>query len=553
MSPGQVPLLVVLSALLAGCAIQRGPAVSTGTAVSGATGEVTWLEQGWSQESLDRFTFGGLGAAFVPRDWFMVLERPGRGLFRSARSMEAFGFPVDGPTDSNPDGLPLGLAHSVDPASRTAFVGLNCAACHLGRIEHEEQSIRIAGGQGLTDVIAMLGALHDEIEAVSADEARLESMAAALTALREEPVTAAALKAELVAWLSERGPAMELNAPPIPQGPGRVDAMGVILNLILAVESHIPGSARPVAAPISYPAMWDANRLTANFSAASSGTRSELAAAVNVAQILGSFPILEVEKPGYKSAGYPSSVDIAALGDLQARARILQPPAWPAALPPLDADSVDRGRAQYEQHCISCHPLVDPAAPDARFEVVRVPVQEIGTDPLASEHIAGRSGSTGRYAGRRTKFLEGPRLAPEEEALRVLEHVVAGVMVRAGSVALTAISRSTTRGLGEPPPVLPIAYMARPLRGIWATPPYLHNGSVPSLHALLLPPEDRPVEFHVGDGRYDPAQVGYAQTPGPGQFRFDTSLPGNSKEGHVYGTDLDETSRSDLVEFLKSL
>src|SRR5260370_17068936 len=54
-----------------------------------------------------------------------------------------------------------------------------------------------------------------------------------------------------------------------------------------------------------------------------------------------------------------------------------------------------------------------------------------------------------------------------------------------------------------------LAYKGRPLTGIWATPPYLHNGSVPTLYDLLLPPEDRPKSFYLGSREFDPAKVGY--------------------------------------------
>ena len=55
----------------------------------------------------------------------------------------------------------------------------------------------------------------------------------------------------------------------------------------------------------------------------------------------------------------------------------------------------------------------------------------------------------------------------------------------------------------------PRAYPARPLAGVWATAPYLHDNSVPTLWHLLLPPEQRPTRFKVGDREYDPERVGY--------------------------------------------
>ncbi len=98
--------------------------------------------------------------------------------------------------------------------------------------------------------------------------------------------------------------------------------------------------------------------------------------------------------------------------------------------------------------------------------------------------------------------------------------------------------------------------------------PYLHNGSVPSLYALLLPAKDRPQTFHVGTWEFDPEHVGYETTGGSwhdlkdpripegesvGAFTFDTRDLGNSNAGHEYGTDLSEDDRQALLEYLKTL
>ena len=75
------------------------------------------------------------------------------------------------------------------------------------------------------------------------------------------------------------------------------------------------------------------------------------------------------------------------------------------------------------------------------------------------------------------------------------------------------------------------------LRDVWATAPYLHNGSVPTLRALLEPARRRPVTFPLG-------HTG---------FVFDTRLPGNRNIGHEYGTALTPSEKDDLVAFLETL
>ena len=52
-------------------------------------------------------------------------------------------------------------------------------------------------------------------------------------------------------------------------------------------------------------------------------------------------------------------------------------------------------------------------------------------------------------------------------------------------------------------------YKARPLNGIWATAPFLHNGSVPTMYDLLLPVAERPKTFYLGSREYDPEKMGY--------------------------------------------
>lgn len=70
---------------------------------------------------------------------------------------------------------------------------------------------------------------------------------------------------------------------------------------------------------------------------------------------------------------------------------------------------------------------------------------------------------------------------------------------------------------------------ARPLTGIWATAPYLHNGSVPTLYDLLLAPEDRPSTFWIGSREFAPVHVGYITTQNEdNSFEFRT----RDEDGH---------------------
>jgi hypothetical protein len=110
----------------------------------------------------------------------------------------------------------------------------------------------------------------------------------------------------------------------------------------------------------------------------------------------------------------------------------------------------------------------------------------------------------------------------------------------------------------------PLGYPARPLRGYWATAPYLHNGSVPNLYELLSPVKERSKCFWMGNIEYDPVQMGYVKTRLSEGFLFDTRKNGNSNAGHefrdvpkptrgVIGPALSDRQRRAIMEYLKSI
>lgn len=99
-------------------------------------------------------------------------------------------------------------------------------------------------------------------------------------------------------------------------------------------------------------------------------------------------------------------------------------------------------------------------------------------------------------------------------------------------------------------------YANHPLDGIWLRGPFLHNGSVPTLRALLDAPEMRPKVFYRGYDVFDQKNVGFVtdveQSAGQTFSRFDTSLPGNGNGGHLYGIALSDGDKAALVEYMKT-
>jgi hypothetical protein len=99
----------------------------------------------------------------------------------------------------------------------------------------------------------------------------------------------------------------------------------------------------------------------------------------------------------------------------------------------------------------------------------------------------------------------------------------------------TSEQRKCLDGFGslDLPEIVP-AYKSRPLAGVWATGPFLHNGSVPTLYQMLSPHDERDARFFVSPGSFDPAAVGVDTKPLGGGYWFDTRLPGNANVGHEF-------------------
>ena len=104
-------------------------------------------------------------------------------------------------------------------------------------------------------------------------------------------------------------------------------------------------------------------------------------------------------------------------------------------------------------------------------------------------------------------------------------------------------------------------YRAKTLVGIWATAPFLHNGSVPTIYDLLTPAAERPVTFPTGQREYDTVKLGlqsdpskYVLAPGLKPFLMDTRLRGNWNTGHEWSfyPSLNDDMRYAIIEFLKT-
>jgi mono/diheme cytochrome c family protein len=209
----------------------------------------------------------------------------------------------------------------------------------------------------------------------------------------------------------------------------------------------------------------------------------------------------------------------AAFKDINEYLKTIEAPKYPFT---IDRELAAKGEKLFTTHCSKCHGTYGEKW---TYPNKIIPIDEIGTDPKRFEGIEEKFG----------KAYDDSWFAKEEPH---------------GYPLLTS------KG-----------YQAPPLDGIWATAPYLHNGSVPTLYQVLKS-DARPKlftrSFRTGEVDYDPVKVGwkYTEVPAPPSERqhphlrrkyYDTSQPGRSNAGHTFGDHLTDEQRMAVIEYLKTL
>ncbi|MBK4215042.1 hypothetical protein JJJ17_03780 [Paracoccus caeni] len=170
----------------------------------------------------------------------------------------------------------------------------------------------------------------------------------------------------------------------------------------------------------------------------------------------------------------------------------------------VEPGAVEQGKAIYRRLCADCH---EPSGPRFRQPI---PVLELDTDRHRLDMWT--PAARDRYASYEHDYSWGFR------------------------------SFRKTEG-----------YVAVNLTGLWLRAPYLHNGSVPTLRALLLPPDQRPQTFMRGSDLIDPVNGGFRDDPLRPGWLYDTREPGNGNGGHLWGTELSPADRDALLSYLKTL
>jgi mono/diheme cytochrome c family protein len=208
--------------------------------------------------------------------------------------------------------------------------------------------------------------------------------------------------------------------------------------------------------------------------------------------------------------------------DIQQYLLHLEPPKYPFG---IDKAKAARGEAVFRDNCAKCHGTYGE---NWTYPNKVIPLDEIGTDPkrhAGVEVTYGEAYSKSWFGKEPGWFADGKEL------------------------------RSTP------------GYQAPPLDGAWATAPYFHNGSVPTLDAVLnskARPKLYTRSFRTDEADYDKQKVGWKVTelreppseklPAIERRKvYDTSQPGRSNTGHTYGDTLTDEERWAVIEYLKTL
>jgi len=601
--------MAIAASALAGCSIAHQflkPNITSET-----ISEVRYLDQGWSDEDRALFynTPQGTELQGLHYEWLAALELPfSNEKLATEKNLRGWGFIVDSDEAGSESGAyPVGMSKHWNPQANAYRLDLGCALCHTGELHYKGTALRVDGGQAIHGMST--GAPGEFTYSVGASTLEMKYNLAkwnrfADAIAGDDREKRKQLKRDFAAF-RERffefadGPGNDEHFP-VTEGRGRTDAVGRIGNVVFGYNLGIEENYKNADAPVSYPFLWDIWR----FDWVQYTGFTNQAMARNVGESLGVMaPVKLVDKAG---ALLPpgefgqSTIDIQGMQCIETTLRKLKPPKWPEdVLGEIDLDKARAGKHLFADQCAHCHgphiskpyrwsladsPQANPAAQndvnwqwdmsgqvsydeenrpvreDWRSTIWSVPwidIKVIGTDPKAAENYNAK------------QYLAGPLLPPGApkvnagDGLQLLINQLLPVLYKNNDISSDNNGIADYDGLNVPFRIANhTAYKARPLHGVWATPPFLHNGSVPTIYDLLSPRESRPARFGVGNREYNPQKLGYVTDLRRGNFEFDTTVEGNHNSGHLFtdvdekgriGDRLSEQQRMALIEYIKVL
>lgn len=549
----------------------------------------------------------------------------GKPLIVEGDFLERLGFIAGSPSAYNKANLPVGLAvdyEATDLEGRPyRAIGLTCAACHTGQLNYKGTGVRYDGGPSMISANKLMGNIFNSMLETYASKRQFKRFAKRVLAdqysdeglkeLRKEYAkvfmflikqlfqSIAIQNQEIIKKDIEQGRDSKIlldiaknvkaNLAQT-EGYGRTDALNRIGNQVFALDAERPENFVVPNAPVSFPFIW-----SSSWFAWVQYDGSIMQPMIrNAGEALGVGALLNLNKN--KPNNFASSVHVMNLHAIETalagdtapfeyqQFSGLRSPQWPQdILGNIDQQKAASGEQLYKQYCQQCHlpPVSSPEFWNEQYwsiqnlngaRLLDLPIYStelIGTDPNQARVLAERTVNT-IDMGLATQIFAGEECG----ALTVTDDAKASYAFSLGAVVQETVNLWYSKNAipneqqqqmnGYLPNCLRATkgYKARPLNGIWATAPFLHNGSVPNLFALLSPVSERPQQFYVGNLEFDPALVGYETGKRNGLFLFDTSKDGNSNQGHefnntqdkgVIGPLLSVAEREALIEFLKTL
>lgn len=517
------------------------------------------------------------GGELYPVHWLLALETDATSPDGQTTSrpfldnIERFGLIADDKSADNPYGLPVGMSVAPSVLTGQDMVGLNCSTCHVGEIAYRGTRVRIDGAGNMVLVNAFIKGVVEETERTLAHPTRglrflervRESRARQRTTfgpagprlvlaqtggvLQRIETAREAVRAQVAKMKTLAAVAAAANQA-TPDGYGRVDAFGQGRNQLFGGNK---GNIRLPNASVSLSHTWGMKQTEWLQWGANTNSVIER----NIGQALGVGAWVDTKT-------WNSSVRLDNLNELEHLTYKITPPVWPASFPPVDQSKADQGRTLFTQHCAGCHETWT-TTPTGLREYQLFALDHVKTDPSTA-----------------TAF-EAPVLTPSGEqpfplaAWAIVNNVKKAYYTR-HKLSPEQIAEYEDTARRTPPQVfrMPLqqadkypdtkggkVYRAKTLVGIWATAPFLHNGSVPTLYDLLHPAAGRPKTFTTGQREYDPVKLGYEQDAskftrpaGAIPSEYDTSLPGNANTGHEWAfyPSLTDEQRFAIIEFLKT-
>lgn len=589
--------------------------------------ETIWLPQGWTEAERQNFHYMSQGSSTFPvsYQWFLALERPvdlkhwfagePEKPFADPIYLQRFGF-----IRSDSNDLPIGFTKSKG-LDGTENIGLTCAACHTGQLTYNRKQLLIDGGPGLISLDSFGLALAEALGETRLDTARLDRFGKAVYG-DDYPIDGqkAALEGafdRMLEGLAKQAAFGALSSNKVAAGFSRLDALNAIGNTVFNSYAGKTGfeNMAHTDAPVNFPHIWT----TSWFDWVQYDGSIMQPMIRNAGEALG-VGAQTVLLPGQPLPQYSSAADIEHLYDSELmlageyplenkRFTGLLAPKWPEdLLGELNQEKLESGKMLYQERCSGCHgPSIhddsdrfwsddnwqtiptswfgDPNGQAGKkyYRVRILPLDTIGTDSAQADVLAKRTLDLSGFG------LEGDVCSIEDGTFKMVE--VRSEPGQPFPLALGLVVQKVTeryyndhgispeeqkRMNGERPNCLQAGrgYKARPLNGIWATAPFLHNGSVPNLYEMLLPVEQRSPVVYLGYQGFDPERVGYISTKGRGRLNDVTAIGltrvvvgagakhGDSNSGHefsnnegrgVIGREFTDEERWQLVEYLKSL